>query len=260
MPQDSAHSALLDRGVSRDELFGVCVKYSGDGYYVGEVIPQKKLANARASFAIPDAEWVVALLDTTVFGSNKDGLAVCAGGVYWHNMMSDPNKLPWAEFAFADIKPKGHRDLEIGENNVSQVTIGMDRDDALQLLLEIQILIRSKTSTEGTTDAPVSQGMREKVEANPSRWPAARDTATQVSSRLDLNHAPVDDLLSLPAISLPNGQRLVKERERRAGFDTVEEAGQFLGLQPHQVERLKQHVTLEPYRGAHPSSGRIIDF
>ena len=260
VPQDSAHSAPRNRGVSYDELFGVCVKYSGDGYYVGEAIPQKKLANARASFTIPDTERVVALLDTTVFGSNKDGLAVCAGGVYWHDMMSDPNKLPWAEFTFADIKPKGNRDLEIGENNVPQATFAMDRDDALRLLLEIQAMIRSKSSTEGATEAPVNQGMQEKAEAIPSRWPAARDTATQVPSRLDLNLAPVDDLLSLPAISLPNGQKLVRERERRAGFDTVEEAGHFLGLQPHQVERLKQRVTLEPYKGARPSSGRIIDF
>jgi DNA uptake protein ComE-like DNA-binding protein len=245
--------------VSYDDLFDVCVKYIGNGYYVGEAIPQKKLTNARSSFAIPDTERVIALLDTTVFGSSKDGLAVCTGGVYWHDFMTDPKKLTWADFASANIKPKGNRDLEIGEDNGFQPAVAMDKDDALRLFSEIQMLIRSSSTARGATGNPMSTRVRKKVETHPSHRPTGR-SATQATSRLDLNHAPVDDLLSLPAISLPNSQKLVRERELRAGFKTVEEVGHFLGLQPHEVERLKQRVTVEPYSGPRPSGGRVIDY
>ncbi len=260
IPQSPIHPVPHNHTVSYDELFQVCVKYSGDGYYVGETISQKKLTNARSSFRIPDTEMVVALLDATAFGSSKDGLAVCTGGVYWHNMLSEPKNLLWAEFISADVKPKGKRDLEIGEGNeVQLLTNTMDRDDALRLLSEIQMLISTSSTARGSTGDLPSTRVPEDVEKTSSRPPEG-DTATRVSPQIDLNHAPVDDLLSLPAISLPNSQKLIKERELRAGFDTVEEAGHFLSLQPHQVERLKQRVTVEPYRGTRPSSGRVIDF
>ena len=68
--------------VSYDDLFQACVKYTAVDYFVGDVIPKKKLANARRSYPVPEQERIVALLDATVFGSAKDGLAVCTGGVY----------------------------------------------------------------------------------------------------------------------------------------------------------------------------------
>ena len=71
-----------DTLVPYEKLFKVCVKYLSDGYYVGEAIPPKKLDGARASFPIPETERVAALIDTTVFGSNKTGLAFCEGGIY----------------------------------------------------------------------------------------------------------------------------------------------------------------------------------
>ncbi len=259
-PRDHVRPILRNGTVSYEDLLRVCVKYNGNGYYVGETIPQKKLTNARSSFSIPDTERVVALLDTTVFGSNKDGLAVCTGGVYWHDVLSDPKRLLWAEFASADVKAKGKRELEIGEDNAFQPTGAMDRDDALRLLLEIQVLIRSSLTGSGAASGPTSARVLEAEEADSARRTGARPPTTQVPTLLDLNHAPAEDLLALPAMSLSNSQKLIEERERRDGFDTVEEAGHLLGLQPHQVERLKQRVTLEPYTSVRPGGGRVVDF
>ncbi len=96
--------------IAYDDLLSVCVRYSGSDYYVDEVIPPKKLANARTSFPIPDYDRVVALVDTTALGSNKHGLAVCESGIRWSNDWttdSEQTYLPWDQFATVTIKTKG---------------------------------------------------------------------------------------------------------------------------------------------------------
>lgn len=45
----------------------------------------KKLETVRASYGVPPEEEVLALIDATVFGSAKNGLAVTPRGVYWRN-------------------------------------------------------------------------------------------------------------------------------------------------------------------------------
>lgn len=259
-PQGLGGPNALPRAVSYDDLLRVCAKYAGDGYYVGEAIPHKKLANARSSFSIPDSGQVVALFDITAFGGAKDGLAVCTEGIYWHNMFAAPERLLWAGFSSAEIGPKGGGSLKIGEGEVLQIGIAMKRDDALRLLSEIQAVVRTSNGAQkGTDGATTSPRLRQGARAAPSHGPPGHGTTAELP-RPDLNQSPVDDLLALPAISLPNGQKLVRERERRGGFGTVEEAGHFLGLQPHQVERLKQRAMLGPYEGARPSGGRVVDF
>lgn len=90
------------------------------------------------------------------------------------------------------------------------------------------------------------------------------DRAPQANTSLvDLNNDPLDSLLALPGITLDVANALAKERARRGGFETVEEAGSLLELQPHQVEQLRELVILKPYQGpvGDPSAGRrVIDF
>jgi hypothetical protein len=62
-------------------------------------VPQKKEQNARASFAIPAAERVLAVVDLTTFGSAKVGLAFGTQGVYYHGGDFDPpGAIPYDEF------------------------------------------------------------------------------------------------------------------------------------------------------------------
>jgi DNA uptake protein ComE-like DNA-binding protein len=75
-----------------------------------------------------------------------------------------------------------------------------------------------------------------------------------------VNHAAVDDLLVLPGMTLSNSQKLVRERDARGGFRTIEEAGHFLKLQPHVVVRLKERSLAKPYGARRPSTGRLIDY
>ena len=52
-------------------LFGVLAAYEGhNGYYLIPSFPKTKLANASKASALPSTEYVLALLDTTYFGSS----------------------------------------------------------------------------------------------------------------------------------------------------------------------------------------------
>lgn len=75
--------------------------------------------------------------------------------------------------------------------------------------------------------------------------------------RVDVNTAEADDLLVLPGMTLALAARLVHERQVRGGFRDVEQVGQALRLQPHQVERIRDRVTFGRIAA---SSARVVDF
>lgn len=79
---------------------------------------------------------------------------------------------------------------------------------------------------------------------------------------IDLNTATVDDIASLPGVGVATAHRIVEERNRRGGFESVEEAAMAAKLQPHVRARL-QHAAVvserqQPTRRG--TAGRIVDF
>ena len=52
-------------------------------YFAASNISGKKEKNARDKYGIPDSEEILALIDATVLGSAKEGLAFCADKIYW---------------------------------------------------------------------------------------------------------------------------------------------------------------------------------
>jgi DNA uptake protein ComE-like DNA-binding protein len=66
----------------------------------------------------------------------------------------------------------------------------------------------------------------------------------------------VDELLGLPGINLDQARLLVSQRERRRFFSSVEEVGELLQLQPHQVEKIRSRIVIS----ALPGGGRRIDY
>lgn len=328
---------------SYDDLFQICAKYTGDKYYVDEVIPEKKLANARKHFPIPPVERVVALIDATVFGSAKTGLAISEEGIRWHNGSNNNAKgpksvfLPWDKFASAPINYRGmiNISVQIGEGTEFDMpSQAMNKKNLVQLLSEIQSLIGSAPTISGRSQwmlaisgqqfgpydlstiremivgrqidpeecwawregmsgwvrfnqvpalttllhelthrpqrtppplptfappVPVGSQTREGLLQTPVH-PDTSGTSERFGSQTDLNHAAVDDLLALPGLTLPHSRKLVRERDSRGGFRTVEEVGHLLGFQPHQTERLKERALVTPYKGSRPSAGRVVDF
>jgi hypothetical protein len=122
----------------------VCARYSGKDYYVGGNIPPMKELNARSTMRIPEDQSVVALFDNTVFGSNKDGVAITGDGIYWRNTPGqEPSRMSWSEFASAQIQRSGWLggNVQVEDKELSLNGCGFDIDQAVALLQEIQLLV-----------------------------------------------------------------------------------------------------------------------
>lgn len=148
-----------DTLIPYEKLFEICIKYVADGYHVGENLPSKKLDNARVNFSIPETERVVALIDATVFGSSKFGLAICEGGVYWRNdwtTRTNRTFLSWGEFASSTVttEDKSFGVVELGKGSMFNLSgSAFNRDDAVRLLREVQTLAKTVVQ-ENQSDQP----------------------------------------------------------------------------------------------------------
>lgn len=72
----------------------------GGGLYCIPNIPEKKLINAKVAMLVPPGEAVIALMDTTFFGSAKTGVVLTDWGVRWTNDWATDSKrtaLSWPE-------------------------------------------------------------------------------------------------------------------------------------------------------------------
>jgi hypothetical protein len=89
-----------------EEINKILWKHASDGLYFGAQIPEKKLQNALK--AIPVKGDVLALLDCTVFGSCKNGVAITTEGVYWSNDWTVDSSIfgmSWDEIADSPTPP-----------------------------------------------------------------------------------------------------------------------------------------------------------
>ncbi len=69
-------------------------------FWIGENIPPSKLGNAIEHYSIDPSLTVVGLIDCTVLGSCKNGLAITDAGLIWNNSWTTPttkNYLTWEE-------------------------------------------------------------------------------------------------------------------------------------------------------------------
>lgn len=143
-----------------NQILAVCQKYESNGFFVSD-IPGKKLQNACKYFPIPQPENVIALYDSTVFGSCKTGLAISTDGIYWKNdklNQSRKNHLSWEEFSRAIVSKSGLSDITFGPGNVFNNSGGsMKRELIINLLKELQTLY--KNQTQPPSPPPLAQWM-----------------------------------------------------------------------------------------------------
>jgi len=129
-----------------DGISGICSRYGHKGLLAGAKISSRKLANATESMKIPAGERVIAFLDCTVFGSGKNGMAICDSGLYWNNdwtTSTSTNHLSWESFKHVNIRYADKFVLELGPgNNFNTSAAAMKREDILQLLQQIQEFVR----------------------------------------------------------------------------------------------------------------------
>ncbi|WP_310461280.1 hypothetical protein [Sphaerotilus sp.] len=86
----------------KSEILSLLQAFRSDDFYVGSQIPDKKMNNAMANYPIPRNEEILALIDATVFGSAKQGMAIGSSGIYWNNdwaTESHKKSLSWEDLA-----------------------------------------------------------------------------------------------------------------------------------------------------------------
>ena len=138
----------------------ICARYRGTNYYFEHLIPESKLAETRSALLIPKKEKVIALIDTTIWKSQVfQGLAIGCHGIYWLNEKDSSSKqyraksLDWYELATISIECKQGSVFELGQGNILWVDKTVLQGKTLDLLLEIQSLVRNyQLDFKGTGD------------------------------------------------------------------------------------------------------------
>jgi hypothetical protein len=93
------------------------------------------------------------------------------------------------------------------------------------------------------------------------RGGAAPQSAASETDRVPLNSAGEEALAALPGLDPILAKRLVVERQRRGGFDAVEDLAEC-GVPPHVVVRLRSVLTVDRTASQHPPRerhGRTLD-
>jgi len=80
----------------------------------------------------------------------------------------------------------------------------------------------------------------------PAEVPPPAGQALAVGRRLDLNRATAEELTALPGVGPTLAQALVRDRERRGGFQSWEEVDAVPGVGPAKLELLRASCDLQP--------------
>lgn len=109
---------------------------------------------------------------------------------------------------------------------------------------------------EGPSKPPSPEGWTPSPDPSPRRA-----QAEAVTSRVDVNSAMTDELLSLPGIDPLAVEAIVSARKRRGGFHNLGDLTAAAGLQPHQMVALSDAVTFGPFDPPQSprGNGRVLD-
>ncbi|SEB59597.1 Helix-hairpin-helix motif-containing protein [Paramicrobacterium humi] len=77
---------------------------------------------------------------------------------------------------------------------------------------------------------------------------------------VDVNTAPVSALQKLPGMSRRTAKRAVKVREDKGGFASLDDFAASVGLQPHEIVRLRTAATCSPPPRGPRTFGRRVDY
>lgn len=134
--------------------------------------------------------------------------------------------------------------------------------DPLPPELEVDTSQYYEQSPPRTAWAPPSSAP---AESRPSSAPAASTPAPSSAipsepALVDVNTAPSEVLLALPALDQATVERIVAAREERGGFHDLNDLTSAAALQPHQLVALQDRVSFSRFR--RPGTqvhGRILD-
>jgi len=83
---------------------------------------------------------------------------------------------------------------------------------------------------------------------------------TAPAEPVDVNTATAAELEGLPGVTRARARKAVSEREEQGGFSSLEDFGETLGLQPHEIVRLRKVAVCSPRPRGERRFGRRVDF
>ena len=246
---------------TQEELIDICKRRHWNNFYVLDQIPAKKLENASKHYPVPGGGTIIAIIDTTAYGSADCGLAVGEHGISWVNSYltrvddSIVHQLSWYELKSLIIG-KSSSEIKIGMERFEISDVSSNIDHAVALLKEIQQAIREEPksgastveSTNSATDESTNFAHSKNNYSNKhihSSISPNTSKATQ-AERLDINEASYNELLGLPGIGAVEGKRIIKHREQNHRFSSIEEAIMFLQLKPYHAKQWEKSVFVSP--------------
>lgn len=213
------------------QVLGVLQNFHSEGLFVSPNIPRKKAENAYASYGMPASVKVFAIVDSTVFGSAKNGLAFTSEGLFWKNdwtTTSAKNQMSWDEFkSTAQVWGVKGSDLLLGKNCAfGMAGSGMKPKVLLQLMEKLAQQIQERIEPmEGDDAAGVVQPVVSQVPVvhddapaqqipEPSREPAFEGSYQQellhIVNAVAKRHRLSQQIQIAPAIKVYKVQKVIE--------------------------------------------------
>ena len=101
----------------REKMISLLADHQTEGFYVGRNIPERKLENAIAHFPIAPTTDIFALIDCTVMGSCKCGMAITDCGLIWKNDWASASRSPETSLAWDDLLDR-KQDIKIEKHGI----------------------------------------------------------------------------------------------------------------------------------------------
>jgi DNA uptake protein ComE-like DNA-binding protein len=241
---------LVSTGTWIERLTKVCLGYSSDGFYVGELLPQDKLQYAMKEYPTPDNGKIVALIDTSAFGSIQ-GMAIGEHGVSWHNRSAyGYSSFRWKDFSEKVISQEGEH-LKIGKGAIFNLIGDSQQNKTLVAFLKnIQHIYLERENEykqpEDIIDQVLFQDSANQKDRKISRdIPHKSESVKVTDSLIDLNTADLDTLLGLPGIGVAEAKNIIKQRDVAGPFSSTKQVFDFLKLKPHHANQWKARVVIK---------------
>ena len=123
-------------------LLTIVEAFATDGFYVYGNIPSRKLDNAIQNYPVDTQDTVIGLIDSTLMGSAKTGMAIGLKGIYWKNdwkTKSAKSFLSWDELAENNAQISCSMfDVHLGSGAVFAMSgSSMSKNQAVNLLSSV---------------------------------------------------------------------------------------------------------------------------
>ncbi len=109
-------------------------------------IPRKVHFQALKNYHLKADDEIIFVIDTTLLGTGRQGIAICQSGLYWKNDLTVPTietHLSWSDFMQEEITYHRKYQIVIGDGNIiSMAGARMKRETTIKLLKEINIIYK----------------------------------------------------------------------------------------------------------------------